>query len=698
MIVRFAPSRAASLSLCLLLLSAAPPLRGPLPLVSHAAWAQADDEDDEEIEADEMEPVRQAAGAGGTEDAGRASAASETQRLQRAVASGDIAAVRAELAKAPAVLKGNKALAQSLFAMALNVNKRDIAALFLEHGADVNALGDEGTTPLAQALSNGRVETVAWLLDKKADVNAVSRSGQTPVFMALSHAESLKVLLEKGASLTARNDKGQTPLLAAVAGGNIGAVRVLLAKGADIKARTEDGQTALHLAARTPSLLIKMLLQGGADATAMDSRGNTPLHIALRDRALDVLEANEDSEEYYDEESYEDEEGEIVESDKRAPGVLDDLVEKSDVMARNAYDQTPLLLALLNRDTEARALILEKAPKLDRTSALFDAVSQGDLLKLAPLLTERPYLAFTRLPNGMTPLHMAALWGSRTASEALLAKGVDVNARDCLGATPLLCAVSEGANARRARTLVPILLAKGAKLNLADGRGQTVLHLAVKLRDAELLAAVLNAKANLAARDKAGRTPLHIAVTSAKDLVAPLLAAGAEVNVRDFSGETPLLLAAANGSTTDISLVNALLARGADVNARNSSGTTALAQAVSNSYDGRGVPLIRALVAAGADVTVRSTYGDSPLASAISNKELFPVLLGAKKLDVNAFDRNGQTLLMRAVQYNNADAVRALLAKGADASLKNSSGETALQLAEKNKAKAVIEALQAPAR
>lgn len=689
MMVRFSASRAALMALGLLV-SAATPVRGPLAVMSRAAQAQ-------EAEADivDEEAVDE-----GMVDDGPVAASPETQALRRAASSGVAAKVRAELAKNPDVLKGNSALAQQFFLQALNSGQRDIAAIFLANGADVNARYRNDATPLEEMLSNGNTESVAWLLENKADVNAVSRSGQTPIFLALGQAAMLKLFLDKGASLTATNARGQTPLLAAIQGGNAAAVRALLAKGADIKTRTADGQTALHLAARTPSSLLKTLLQAGADAKAVDDRGNTPLHIALRDRSLDILERDEYSDEGGDEEYYEEgDEGEAFDTVARAPGVLDDLIEKSDVSARNAYDQTPLLLALLNRDAEARATILERAPKLDKTSALFDAASQGDAATLQTLLTERPYLAFTRLSNGMTPLHMAALWGSRTATEALLAKGVEVNARDGMGATPLAKALSEGVNARRARALVPILLAKGARTNLAGARGQGVLHLAVKLRDPELLATLIAGKANLAARDRSGKTPLHLAVVSARDMVAPLLAAGANVNARDNSGQTPLFLAAGSGGENQ-TVVAALLAKGADVNARTSSGATPLANAMnSGAYDAQGKILIRSLVDAGADVSVRDRdYGESPLMRAMGNKELFPILLSAKKLDINARDESGQTLLMRAAQAGNADAIRALLAKGADATLKNSAGETALQIAQKRKDKAALDALQGIAK
>ena len=65
--------------------------------------------------------------------------------------------------------------------------------------------------------------------------------------------EAIKVLLDKGANLEAVNENGQTPLHCAAREGHKKAIKVLLDKGANLEAVNEYGQTPLHRAARCGS-------------------------------------------------------------------------------------------------------------------------------------------------------------------------------------------------------------------------------------------------------------------------------------------------------------------------------------------------------------------------------------------------------------------------------------------------------------
>ena len=65
----------------------------------------------------------------------------------------------------------------------------------------------------------------------------------------------MTVLLERGADIDARGYDGRTPLhLAAVAeGASVPFVSMLLERGAAVDARDDDGNTPLHLAAANPA-------------------------------------------------------------------------------------------------------------------------------------------------------------------------------------------------------------------------------------------------------------------------------------------------------------------------------------------------------------------------------------------------------------------------------------------------------------
>ncbi|MGE0490898.1 MAG: ankyrin repeat domain-containing protein [Vulcanimicrobiota bacterium] len=93
------------------------------------------------------------------------------------------------------------------------VKGREMAGLFLSHGADLEERNQKGQTPLIAACWAGYDEVVEKLVQAGADVNANDRQGFTPLYGALTscRAETVKVLLEYGARPEATNSDGKTP-------------------------------------------------------------------------------------------------------------------------------------------------------------------------------------------------------------------------------------------------------------------------------------------------------------------------------------------------------------------------------------------------------------------------------------------------------------------------------------------------------
>jgi ankyrin repeat protein len=166
----------------------------------------------------------------------------------------------------------------------------------LRHGADVNALGRWGRTPLLFSSESGHLEVVLWLLEHGADVNAKDKDDDwTSLHLAAHHGhfEIVQMLLKYNADANARNNVGRTPLhLPAVSNrGRVDIVRLLLYHGADPKARDRHQRTSLHLASSTGKVdIARMLLEHGADVDAEDEDGKTAYRIALDERCDGVAQ------------------------------------------------------------------------------------------------------------------------------------------------------------------------------------------------------------------------------------------------------------------------------------------------------------------------------------------------------------------------------------------------------------------------
>ena len=97
----------------------------------------------------------------------------------------------------------------------------------------------------------------------------------------------------------------------------------------------------------------------------------------------------------------------------------------------------------------------------------------------------------------------AARTGNIEAVKQHLAAGVDVNAKNDRGWTPL-----HRAAWGRHTEIVELLITNGADVNAKDDRGATPLHHAI---DKEIVELLIAEGADVNAKDKRGRTPLDVA-------------------------------------------------------------------------------------------------------------------------------------------------------------------------------------------
>ena len=161
--------------------------------------------------------------------------------------------------------------------------------------------------------------------------------------------------------------------------------------------------------------------------------------------------------------------------------------------------------------------------------------------------------------------------------------------------------------------------------------------------------------------DERGRTGLTLAMRQESWRVVDTLlsAPGIDVNLANAQGETPLMLAAVKGN---LELVKKLVARDADVNRE----------------------------------------GWAPLHYAASAGLEHSVEIAAYLLEESAYidatSPNGSTPLMLAAQYSNEAMVKLLIAEGADVSLRNQQGLTAVDFARKSERDFMVQLLSTAVR
>jgi ankyrin repeat protein len=228
------------------------------------------------------------------------------------------------------------------------------------------------------------------------------------------------------------------------------------------------------------------------------------------------------------------------------------------------------------------------------------------------------------------------------------------------GTTSLIDAVKAGD-----RAAVRTLLSR-TTVNNSEADGMTALHWAVRADDAETVALLIRAGANVSAANRYGITPLSLAATNGNAVITrALIKAGAGVNAAGPDGETVLMTAARAGNPD---VVTALLEKGASANVAESwQGQTALMWAASENHGAA----IKALAAHGADLNVRS-------------KELnFPEYrYETNGMAVFQLPKGGWTALMYAARQNAMDAAAALADVHADLNATTKQeGTTALQIA-----------------
>ncbi len=529
------------------------------------------------------------------------------------------------------------------------------AQLLLRHKARVDARGAEQRTALMQACAAGNAEVVALLLDAGADRNAHDSQGMTPLLEACAHAHTLVVQRLAAAKPDIKAVDAQqrnAVMLACIGGAEPELLRLLITLGADPARADAEGRKPIDVAiehGRWPQVSVLdpnyVLPANVAEGLAEGEVGRTPrqlLRDALAERdfeaAASVLAL-----------------GGAVSADALAELLLEfsdeddlsgfDWLLRQGASAERAIRGNSVLQRLLD-NAGARPLPLQHL--LDRgqgvsgqggLARMLAACLSGEHVsrsaeQLALGLLERGADAFGALPAQDPPLSIAIRLGWQRLVDALLALGVDPNARDQRGHGPLQVAAALGREAA-----LRALIRAGAQPQARSPDGQTALGMALASGRGDLTQWLEWRGWTLPGRPLLPMDLPAAAMAGDVDAVLRLLELGLPVDAGDAQGCTALLRASGGGQ---VELARRLLARGADPSARARTGATPLSAAISM----RHTAVVEALLQAGADADQALPGGVTPLmlAAALGLPEIAGRLL-AQGAKVDAVDEQGLSAL-----------------------------------------------------
>ena len=369
------------------------------------------------------------------------------------------------------------------------------------------------------------------------------------------------------------------------------------------------------------------------------------------------------------------------------------------------YRRLSLVAIVAHLALFAPCIFAEKPPRMA------NAAEQHDVDKLTTLIAQGADPTTAQV-DGMTALHWAAYHDDLETARKLIDAGAKANAANRYGITPLALACTNGNG-----DLVKLLLKHGADANTTQRGGETVLMIASRTGRLDAVNALLAGGAEVDARQRGGQTALMWAAAEGHmEVVDALIEAGADYTTPLRSGFTPFQFAVRNGH---IDVTRRLLAAEVDVNepmitasggrGKPVKNTSPLLMAMENGHFELAVMLLEA----GADPNDERT-GFAPLFAMSwirkpergDNESGTPPPIGSGNLTSLQFVRKlvehgakvnmrktndgggrlriskkGTTPFLCAAATADVAYMKTLLELGADPSLRNSRGQTALMMA-----------------
>lgn len=489
-------------------------------------------------------------------------------------------------------------------------------------------------------IMEGRFDEARDLFSLKTDINAQDADGNTALHIAskVNEADLVTFLIIKGADTEITNNFGETPLHIAVKNDNVDCAKNLIALKANIFAKDAEDNSVIQIALAKDELWYDIMINQKT-AELRDINGENIVHYFVRtgdEKAIDFCIKN-----------------------------------ALPLSVKNNEGKTPVNLCF---DDAENFNSIKIAAKLLQGGA---ECVRGDFAYFEDAVrSHNPLLRFT---DGQTPLHIATISGHTGIVKYLLTEKSSIRlsdllqAQDIAGSTPLHEAVRYGQV-----EIAKLLLENGAKIDALDAVGKTPFLLIIpENKQYEMYSTLLSFNAKATEKDMFGDTVLHVATMAnvSTKVLQLLVSYGSPVNERNKQGITPLSLAIEKNNTPHVIFY---AQNGADINAQDMQGNTPLGRAL----ESPSIDMLKTLITP-KNVLSKDSDGQTPLHIAIIKDSPFEYIqyLIDSGADVNARNKNGDSVLYLAVKKNKKDVGDLLLSRNADIFATNTENNSPLRIA-----------------
>lgn len=450
---------------------------------------------------------------------------------------------------------------------------------------------------------------------------------------------------------------------------------------------------------------LQNLIEKGTDLNDTDNEMNTMLHYASKYNNLEITI--------------------LLLKNKANPNIV------------NLLSYTPLHVAVMNDNIEITKLLIQYKADLnikdkDGCIPLHHAIRNLDMVKL--LVKNKSELNCQNC-FGYTPFHRSILSNSFDVAEYLLSKNVDVNTEsfrhikspiDSLianrtnmnkdikrifyqlikkGSSPdlsdnILVNVVNNNN----HELLEMLIKLGGNVNAADDKEDTLLLLAIRHDNFNMVKILIDNNADVNKLCGYGNLPIYAAMGSTIEIVKYIIENRKDVILKTYWDFHIIYYSAIYGK---IEILEYLFDE-RKVNEQNEVGNTLLHLAIENKH----IDIIEFLLKKGAYINIKNKYGSIPLSKILnSDQDIVKCVLNninnknfkndgvdlneyivnneshmliehfINKGNVNTRTKSNELLLNIAINKNDIDTVITLLQKGADVNAIDDKGNTALKYA-----------------